>query len=202
MLDLLAGPIAVAVRAGLLSDELRRSREQVITAREEERRRLRRDLHDGLGPVLTGVVLNAEAALRLVEADPQRSAELISALRDQTSGALDRHPAARLRPATTGPGQPRAGRRPAGVRDAADQAGRRRTARRHRASRPVTIPELPAAVEVAAYRIVTEALTNVTRHSNATSATVDRGRRRTPPWSSPCTTTASTSAAAGSRASD
>ena len=88
MLDLLAGPISVAVRAGLLSAELGRSREQVITAREEERRRLRRDLHDGLGPVLTGVVLNAEAALRLVETDPQRSAELISVLRDQTSGAL------------------------------------------------------------------------------------------------------------------
>ena len=60
----------------------------MITAREEERRRLRRDLHDGLGPVLTGVVLNAEAALRLVEGDPQRSAELITTLRDQTSGAL------------------------------------------------------------------------------------------------------------------
>ncbi len=88
ILDLLAGPIAVAVRGGLLSTELSRSREQVITAREEERRRLRRDLHDGLGPVLTGVVLNAEAALRLVDADPQRSAELITKLRDQTSGAL------------------------------------------------------------------------------------------------------------------
>ena len=171
VLDLLAGPIAVAVRAGLLSAELSRSREQVITAREEERRRLRRDLHDGLGPVLTGVVLNAEAALRLVEADPQRSAELISALRDQTSGALTdiRRLVYDLRPPALDS---------LGLIGALKEYAMLLTRRADgqplavtvRAT--VTIPELPAAVEVAAYRIVTEALTNVTRHSNATSATV------------------------------
>ena len=68
VLDLVSAPIAAAVQAVALAEQLRSSREQVITAREEERRRLRRDLHDGLGPVLTGVVLNAEAALRRLAA--------------------------------------------------------------------------------------------------------------------------------------
>jgi two-component system NarL family sensor kinase len=171
VLDLLAGPIAVAVRAGLLSAELSRSREQVITAREEERRRLRRDLHDGLGPVLTGVVFNAEAALRLVEADPQRSAELITALRDQTSGALTdiRRLVYDLRPPALDS---------LGLVGALEEYAMLLTRRADgqplavivRAT--ITIPELPAAVEVAAYRIVAEALTNVTRHSSATSASV------------------------------
>ncbi|MDT5028901.1 MAG: hypothetical protein QOE61_5327 [Micromonosporaceae bacterium] len=80
VLDLLATPIAVAVRATELADELARSRIEVISGREEERRRLRRDLHDGLGPVLTGVVLNAEAALRLVRTSPDRSETLIGEL--------------------------------------------------------------------------------------------------------------------------
>ena len=61
----------------------------MITAREEERRRLRRDLHDGLGPVLTGVVLNAEAALRRLDHDPARTADLLVELRDQATGALE-----------------------------------------------------------------------------------------------------------------
>ena len=125
ILDLLAGPIAVAVRGGLLSTELSRSREQVITAREEERRRLRRDLHDGLGPVLTGVVLNAEAALRLVDADPaaQRGADHHAARPDLR--CADRHPAPGLRPAAAGARQSRARRCTGRVRDAVDQASRR-----------------------------------------------------------------------------
>jgi len=170
-LDLLAGPLAVAVRAGLLSAELSRSREQVITAREEERRRLRRDLHDGLGPVLTGVVLNAEAALRLVDTDPRRSAELIGKLRDQTSGALTdiRRLVYDLRPPALDS---------LGLVGALEEYAMLLTTRADGAPLTVTVratgafARLPAAVEVAAYRIVTEALTNVTRHSSATSAMV------------------------------
>jgi signal transduction histidine kinase len=171
VLDLLAGPIAVAVRAGLLAEELGRSREQVITAREEERRRLRRDLHDGLGPVLTGVVLNAEAALRLVESDPSRSAELITALRDQTSGALTdiRRLVYDLRPPALDS---------LGLLGALQEYAMLLTRRADGAPLAVTvraatpIRELPAAAEVAAYRIATEALTNVTRHSSASAASV------------------------------
>ena len=171
ILDLLAGPIAVAVRGGLLSTELSRSREQVIIAREEERRRLRRDLHDGLGPVLTGVVLNAEAALRLVDVDPQRSAELITTLRDQTSGALTdiRRLVYDLRPPALDS---------LGLVGALEEYAMLLTRRADGQPLMITVgatgplPPLPAAVEVAAYRIVAEALTNVTRHSNATAAQV------------------------------
>ena len=89
LLGLLAAPIAVAAHASELAGELSQSRERVISGREEERRRLRRDLHDGLGPVLTGVVLNAEASLRLLRTDPARSETLLGELRDQTTGALE-----------------------------------------------------------------------------------------------------------------
>ena len=143
----------------------------MINAREEERRRLRRDLHDGLGPVLTGVVLNAEAALRLVESDPSRSVELISVLRDQASGALTdiRRLVYDLRPPALDS---------LGLLGALQEYAMLLTRRADgaplsaqvRATSP--IPDLPAAVEVAGYRIVTEALTNVTRHSSATSASV------------------------------
>jgi len=164
VLGLLAAPIAVAVHATRLADDLARSREQVITTREEERRRLRRDLHDGLGPVLTGVVLDAETALRLVHHDPDRSAALLAQLRDRTTGALDdiRRLVYDLRP------------------PALDSLGLVGALEEYATMLPlpvtVDVPEplgeLPAAVEVAAYRIVTEALTNVTRHSSAGSAVV------------------------------
>jgi two-component system NarL family sensor kinase len=171
VLDLLAAPIAVAVHADTLADEVRRSRERVIQSREEERRRLRRDLHDGLGPVLTGVVLNSDAALRLVESDPKRSAELLAALRDQTTAALQdiRRIVYDLRP----PALDSLGLVGA-LEEYAMVLSRRADGEPLRVAidAPHDAPRLPAAVEVAAYRIVTEALTNVTRHSSASNAVV------------------------------
>ena len=171
VLELLAAPIAAAVQAATLAEELRRSREQVITGREEERRRLRRDLHDGLGPVLTGVVLNAEAALRLLTSDPARSADLLVELRRQTTGALEdiRRLVYDLRP----PALDSLGLVEA-LREHATLLGRREDAAPLQVNieAPGELPELPAAVEVAAYRIVTEALTNVVRHSSASAANV------------------------------
>jgi signal transduction histidine kinase len=171
VLDLLAAPIAVAVRANMLAEDLRDSRERVISGREEERRRLRRDLHDGLGPILTGVVLNAEAALRLVDNDPRRSAELLAALRDQTTAALAdiRRVVYELRP----PALDSLGLVGA-LHEYAMVLSRRADGEplEIAVDAPEPLAELPAAVEVAAYRIATEALTNVTRHSSASSAVV------------------------------
>jgi two-component system, NarL family, sensor kinase len=171
VLTLLAAPLTVAVQAERLAEELRASRERVISGREEERRRIRRDLHDGLGPVLTGLVLNAEAARRLLDTDRDRSAALLSDLRDQTIGAIEeiRRLVYDLRPpALDGMGLVGA------VREYAAVLGRRRD------GTPVSVSveasadlgELPAAVEVAAYRIATEALTNVVKHSTASAAQV------------------------------
>jgi signal transduction histidine kinase len=178
VIDLLAAPVAVAVhasllavRAGALAEELRQSRERVISGREEERRRLRRDLHDGLGPVLTSVVLNADAAWHLIETDPGRSARLLIQLRDQTVRAIEdiRRLVYDLRPpALDGMGLAGALREHAlALSRRADGAPLKVTV-----DAPESMAELPAAVEVAAYRIVTEALTNVTRHSGAAAAVV------------------------------
>ena len=171
VLTLLAAPIAVAVHATALAAELARSREQTISGREEERRRLRRDLHDGLGPVLTGVALNAEAALRLVRSAPERSEQLIGELRDQTTRALGdiRRLVYDLRP----PALDSLGLVGA-LHEYAVVVSRRvdSTPLTVTLDAPEHVGDLPAAVEVAAYRIVTEALTNVTRHSNARAAVV------------------------------
>jgi two-component system NarL family sensor kinase len=171
VLSLLVAPTAVAVHASALAEEVARSREQVILAREEERRRLRRDLHDGLGPVLTGVVLNADAARRLLPTDPRRSAELLADLRDQTTGVLEeiRRLVYELRP----PALESLGLIGA-LQEHAVVLSRRADGEPLQVEIDVPVPlcALPAAVEVAAYRIVTEALTNVTRHSNASTATV------------------------------
>jgi signal transduction histidine kinase len=171
VLDLVSAPIAAAVQAVALAEQLRSSREQVITAREEERRRLRRDLHDGLGPVLTGVVLNAEAALRRLATDPAQTADLLVEVRDQATGALEdiRRLVYDLRPpALDSLGLVDALREQAAVMGKRENAGPLRVS----VEAPTPLPELPAAVEVAAYRIVTEALTNVVRHSSASAAVV------------------------------
>jgi signal transduction histidine kinase len=106
MLELLAVPLALAVHATALSEAVQRSRESIVAAREEERR-LRRDLHDGLGPVLTGVAFQADAARNLIRADPARADALLGELRGRRS---DRgHPPAGLRAAPTVPGRARLG---------------------------------------------------------------------------------------------
>ena len=107
--------------------------------------------------MLTGVVLNADAALRLLETDPARSAELLKTLRDQTITAIEeiRRLAYDLRPPVLdGMGLVGALREYAAV-----LAGN--GALRVSVEAPNTLEDLPAAVEVAAYRILTEALTNV-----------------------------------------
>lgn len=171
VIGLLAGPLAVAAHAVLLTKEVEASRERVVSSREEERRRLRRDLHDGLGPRLTGVVLNADAARHLLVTDPGRAAELLDMLRDQASGTVDeiRRLVYDLRPPSLD------GMGLAGALDAQALTLTRRLdggGLHVRVELATLSRELPAAVEVAAFRIVTEALTNVVRHSSASTVTV------------------------------
>jgi two-component system NarL family sensor kinase len=171
VLELMAVPIGMALRAGALSEEVQRSRRAIVTAREEERRRLRRDLHDGLGPTLTGIAFQADAVVNLAGSDPDEVRTLGTEIRCGVTGAIQdvRQLIYQLRPT------------------ALDELGLvealRRQAQRHcrradgailsiTVTAPERLPALPAAVEVAAYRIVTEALTNVARHSCATAAAV------------------------------
>jgi signal transduction histidine kinase len=167
---LLSAPLAVAVHATVVSGELQASRERIVGAREEERRRLRRDLHDGLGPALTGIAFTADAAANLVD-DPARASELLDALRRDTRAALVdvRRLVDELRP----PALDELGLVGA-LRQRAEQLRWRADGAsvRVRVDVPQGVPALPAAVEVAAYRIATEALTNVARHSQASRAVV------------------------------
>ena len=71
---------ASAARTGQLAEELQESRERLVVAREEERRRIRRDLHDGLGPSLSGVVYQLESARLLVDKDPGAVRRILGSL--------------------------------------------------------------------------------------------------------------------------
>jgi signal transduction histidine kinase len=162
VLELLAAPLALAVHATALSDAVQRSRESIVAAREEERRRLRRDLHDGLGPVLTGVAFQADAARNLIRADPVRADALLHELRGRIAEAIEdiRRLVYELRP----PSLDELGLISALRRQAEHLAG---FGTNVSVVAPLELPPLPAAIEVAAYRIAVEALTNAVRHAGA-----------------------------------
>lgn len=148
---------AFAVKQNL---DLRRSREALVTAREEERLRIRRDLHDGLGPELAALNLKLDAACNLLTHDPPRAAALLLELQQQTKDAVSgiRHLVYALRPPAL---------------DELGLAGAlREEARKYDAALSLTLEVnaldgLSAAAEVACYRIVQEALQNVVRHAGA-----------------------------------
>ncbi|MGR6965074.1 sensor histidine kinase [Geodermatophilus sp. URMC 61] len=161
---------AAAARAGALAAELQASREQLVAAREEERRRLRRDLHDGLGPTLGAVVLRIDTARNLAAGRPEESDRLLRQARDDVAAALTdvRRLVHDLRPPALDD---------LGLAGAVAQQAERLLAPRV----AVTVDaedtaDLPAAVEVAAYRIASEALANVARHASATRVRVTLAR--------------------------
>ena len=80
------GPAAEAVR---LTSDLRRSRERLVTAREEERRRLQRDLHDGIGPTLSGALMKMEVARSRLTERPGEADQMLSELAADTRRAID-----------------------------------------------------------------------------------------------------------------
>jgi signal transduction histidine kinase len=126
-------------------------------------------LHDGLGPTLTGAVLTADAAANLLTRDPSRAAELIDSMRADVRTAIadvrrlvdDLRPPALDELGLVGALQQRVDTMSWRSDGAAVDV---------RLEVPSQVPPLPAAIEVAAYRIATEALTNVVRHSSASRA--------------------------------
>jgi signal transduction histidine kinase len=159
----IAGQVAAAGHAVSLTDDLLRSRERLVGAAEEERRRLRRDLHDGLGPALAGVVLGLHRARRHLFTDAAAAAEQMDALTGQTQQAV-----AEVRRLVYGLRPP-----------ALDELGlvgalneQARSLGTIVVEGPAHQPMLPAAVEVAAYRIAMEAMTNTIRHARASHGTV------------------------------
>ncbi len=169
----LARQIGVVAYAVSVTHELRRSRERLVTAREEERRRIRRDLHDGLGPALAGVALGLEAARNLIDRDPVEAGTLIDRLLQKTQRAITdiRGLVYDLRPPSLDElGLVGALREQGSHFQTA--AGRDGEALLVVVEGPERLPQLPAAVEVAVYRIALEALTNVCRHAEARTCLV------------------------------
>jgi signal transduction histidine kinase len=165
-----AGPTAQSVR---LHRELLRSRAQIVNEREEERRRIRRDLHDELGPVLASQGLKLAALRQIVRTAPEKAERMADELAQQsqeTVGEIRRLVHGLRPPALDQLGLVEA------VRDFVRQGesdGFKAQGLVIDVIPPAEgLPELPAAVQVNAYRIVLEALSNVARHARAGHCTV------------------------------
>ncbi len=162
-----AGAAAYAVR---LTTALQRSRERLVLAGEEERRRIRRDLHDGLGPTLASQTFKLDAALELLETDPAAAANLLLSLKTQNQSLIAdiRRLVYALRP----PSLDELGLLVALQVHISQMSLGNNGLKVTVAAAPNPLPPLPAAVEVAAYRIVLEALTNVVRHARASQCRI------------------------------
>jgi signal transduction histidine kinase len=167
LLQDIAHQAGVAAHSVRLTADLQRSRERLVTAREEERRRLRRDLHDGIGPALASLTLTVDAANNLLDQNPAAIRPLLADLKEQAQEAIVdiRRLVYGLRP----PALDELGLISA-LREQAAQYSL--NGLRISIDAPADLPPLPAAVEVAAYRISQEALTNVVRHAHARSCNV------------------------------
>ena len=159
----LARQLGGALHARLLREDLQRARERLVLAREEERRRLRRDLHDGIGPALAGLTLKTETARALLPPGSDSASRLLGDLSEEIRRTVVdvRRLVEGLRPPALDE---------LGLAGACAQAVERLTAGSGLAASVQAcddLPALPAAVEVAAYRIVVEAVTNTVRHARA-----------------------------------
>jgi signal transduction histidine kinase len=168
LLETIARQASVAAYNVRLTADLQRSRQELVTAREEERRLLRRELHDGLGPVLASMSFRLDATHNLLESDVPQAQANLATLKDQVQDSLStiRRIAYNLRP------------------PALDELGLVGALREHCVAMgsshslkvsfdaPDTLPSLSAAVEVAAYRIAIEALTNIQRHAGASACCI------------------------------
>ena len=153
-----AGSVAAGMRA---EEAVRRSREKLLTAHEDERRRVRRELHDGVGPTLAALAVQLDVIDGQLGAEEDR--KHVRELRSMVDDAI-----ADLRRAVRG-------LRPVALDELGLEAALEELVARLSDPKGLTVElvcrgelgGLPAAVEVAAYRVVQEALTNVVRHSNA-----------------------------------
>jgi signal transduction histidine kinase len=165
----LAAQVAAVVRATALNVALEEARRRLLSATRAERSRLRRDLHDGLGPSLSGIALGLDAMQDTLRRDPVRAEEILRRSRDEIASAVE--DVRRILD----------GLRPPGL----DALGLLEALRLH-TSEPVSgltvevaadsqwtsRPDLDPDVEVAAYRIALEAVTNARRHAEAAHCAV------------------------------
>ena len=169
LLDDVARQLGGVVHSSRLVEALRDAQERLVLASEDERRRLRRDLHDGLGPALAGLTLQVDTVRNvLAKGSPDVDAQLLRLRSGIQATVLDvRRVVEGLRPPALDE---------LGLAGAVDELAQRLTDHAHlpiEVHTPTLMPPLAAAVEVAAYRVAQEALTNAVRHSGATECSVD-----------------------------
>jgi signal transduction histidine kinase len=173
LLDLLISQAATVIHSIIrdqevyrLNERLQESREQLVMAREEERRRLRRNLHDDLAPRLAALALNAGNAEDLIKVNPTKAIDMLADVRlvirntvsDIRQLVRDLRPGALDELGLIGAIQER-------INDL-NPVGENRLVK-FEFFKPKHLPVLPAAVEVAAFRIITEAVVNVIKHARA-----------------------------------
>lgn len=167
MLRAAAAQLGVVLHAASLAVELQHARERLVSSREAERQRLRRELHDGVGPTLAGIALGLESADRALQLDQPRASRLIKETRTDVAGLITdvRRVVDGLRPPMLDE---------VGLAGALRQLGDAFDARTDCkiTVRTAALPPVSAAADVAAYRIGSEALTNVVRHAGATRCEV------------------------------
>jgi signal transduction histidine kinase len=162
-----ARQVAAAVQGVGLEAEIREARQRLVRGREHERVRIRRDLHDGIGPVLAAATLQVDALARRLEPDDEDGRALAARIRAELQRAVNevRSLIDGLRPA------------------ALDQLGLAAVLEEHAVALrdagidvEITVSGKPAqagpAAEVAAYRIIGEAMTNALRHADPTRVLV------------------------------
>src|SRR3954468_24522601 len=160
---LVAGQLAVSVDNAQLYAELTTSRARIATAADPTRRRIERDLHDGVQQQLVALALRARTAQALA---PRDASELLAQLDDhaaEAATAVDelRELARGIHPAILAKG---------GLGPALNALARRCSVP---VQLDVSIPgRLPEKIEIAAYYLVAEALTNTAKHAHATKVAV------------------------------
>ncbi|MEW5870619.1 MAG: histidine kinase [Chloroflexota bacterium] len=161
-LNELSTHISMAAHAALLSAELERSRLSIVAAREESRRCLGNDLHDGVGHQLAGMARQVEKAAHLLEHDPAAARELLAEIAQQVNNTMAqvRGLAHQLHPPEL---------ELLGLVGALREQAQTHTSFVTQIDAPETIPTLPTEVETAAYYIAIEALSNVEKHAAAKS---------------------------------
>lgn len=166
LLESLARQVGITLHASQVSEALQASREQLVLAREEERRRIRRDLHDGLGPTLASMRLQLGAIRRMLDSNRPEAENLIDELQVDVGVATAdiRRLVYDLRPPMLDE---------FGLIEAIKNFKLGDSPLQLEVNAPEPMPPLSAALEVAVYRIASEAIHNVIKHADATRCTVD-----------------------------
>ncbi len=154
-LELVAAPLVLLLRESALIEELRAARADAARARESERATIHRELHDGLGSLLTGASFRVDAARKQLSSGASDAAENLAVVGTDLRAAIGevRRVVYGLRPVELE------------QRSLWVAISRRADAVGAEIQLPESLPEVSPAVELAVYRIVTEAIANIERHA-------------------------------------